>query len=124
MLTDICLPELANQRYQTTGLDSYEHCIDKQFFLSFPYQVSYCYNSRGFRDREWPEDLSEAVWCVGDSFTVGLGLPFELTWPQLLYRNLDQLVITIAMDGASNQWISRRALDIKRAVKPKNMIIM
>ena len=47
------------------------------------------------------------IWCVGDSFTVGLGSPLEHTWPYMLQQRLRRRVINVSMDGASNNWIAR-----------------
>jgi len=127
VLPNLILPSRVNQRWTETGLDSYDNCPDKNHFLSYPYPVTYQYNSRGFRDREWPEseeELKNAIWCIGDSFTVGLGSPVEHTWTYILEKKLNKQVINVSMDGASNEWIARRALDIYYAVKPNNMIIM
>lgn len=126
---EMILPELKlnsriNQKWSESGLDSQEHCRDQDHFNQYPYTVEYLYNSRGFRDLEWPEDLVNCVWCIGDSYTVGLGAPFEHTWPQVLQHSVDRPAINISMDGASNQWISRRAHSIISAVNPQHMVIM
>lgn len=118
------MPDLANLSMATTGLDSLLHCKDKRHFLNFPSKIDYRYNSRGFRDKEWPDDLDQAIWCVGDSFTVGLGLPFDLIWSQQLQTHTNRPVISIAMDGASNQWISRMAKNIISDADPFALIIM
>lgn len=109
------------------GIDSAEHCDDQDWFLNFPHTVSYQYNSRGFRDAEWPpavQDLKNAIWCLGDSFTVGVGSPLAHTWVNMLQSKRQQRVINISMDGASNQWIARRALDVIEQINPHNIIIM
>lgn len=85
--------------------------------------VAHIYNSRGFRDTEWPADLTNAVWCVGDSFTLGVSCPIEQTWPKLLEQQLSRHCINISMSGASNQWIARKSIDIIRAVNPTLLVI-
>jgi hypothetical protein len=108
-------------------MDSLEACLDRQHFLKYPHKINYVYNSRGFRDAEWPNSLNElknAIWCVGDSFTVGLGSPLEHTWPWLLGTTTGQQVINISMDGASNRWIARQVNFIQKEIAPKNIIIM
>ena len=75
------------KRIDNTGLDTYESCFDKEHFKNYSKKISYEYNSKGFRDVEWPTDLSDCIWCIGDSFTEGLGQPFEETWPQVLQKN-------------------------------------
>jgi hypothetical protein len=92
-----------------------------------PPLIEYNYNSRGFRDAEWPDDLSElkdAIWVFGDSFTVGVGSPIAHTWPYAVAQELNKRVINVSMDGASNEWIARRAADVYQAVQPSKMIIM
>jgi hypothetical protein len=123
-LPNFVIPHLINKEFTSTGLDSLRYCLNKQHFQNFPHQIIYKYNARGFRDKEWPTDLQNCVWCVGDSFTVGLGLPFDLTWPQQLQTLLDCPVITVAMDGASNQWIFRKTQAIQQEIKPKYIVTM
>jgi hypothetical protein len=108
-------------------MDSFEYCQDKNHFKNYPHKILYQYNSRGFRDQEWPntvEELQQAIWCFGDSFTVGLGSPLEHTWPYLLQQKTQRRVINISMDGASNNWIARRAALVQKEINPANTVIM
>ena len=107
-----------------SGIDSLEECHDRKHFLNYSKKISYRYNSRGFRDHEWPQDLSEVIWCVGDSFTVGLGQPFEETWPQLLEKKLGRRCLNVGEDGCSNDTLSMRIQEISRLYKPKHIIVM
>lgn len=104
-------------------MDSLKHCANQQHYLKYPWAVEYKYNSRGFRDSEWPDDLESAVWCVGDSFTVGLGCPVEHTWPYLLQNTTGRRTINVSMDGASNLWIARVAEDILSAIPNATVIV-
>ena len=122
-LPDLVLPSRAGQVWATSGMDDPRHCVDPQHYRSYPHPVEYRYNSRGFRDEEWPEDLSGAVWCLGDSFTVGLGSPVTHTWPWLLQQRLSRRTINVSMDGGSNAWMARRACDIISAVQPDTVVI-
>jgi hypothetical protein len=127
ILQDLIIPTRVNLHCEFSGLDSLEHCLNKDHFRLYPHPVEYVYNSRGFRDAEWPESLSElkdAIWCVGDSFTVGLGSPYHFTWPQVLSAATGRRCINISIDGASNAWISRRAQQIIKEVAPAHMVIM
>lgn len=123
MLADLVLPSRADQVWTTSGMDCPEHCVDIHHYRDYPHTVEYCYNSRGFRDAEWPEDLTGVIWCLGDSFTVGLGSPVEHTWPWILQQRLQRRTINISMDGGSNAWIARRACDIIAAAQPDTMVI-
>jgi hypothetical protein len=127
ILPDFVLPSRVNQRWKYSGMDSIDLCLDQQHFLSYPHLVEYVYNSRGYRDQEWPDSLEElknAVWCVGDSFTVGIGQPFDHIWPQVLSKKSNQRSINISMDGASNDWIARKVQRVIDTVSPKNIVIM
>lgn len=127
ILKNLKLSSRANQKQKYSGIDSIKHCLNLQHFLSYPHNIDYQYNSRGFRDQEWPDtpdELRNAIWCIGDSFTVGLGSPLEHTWPYQLQSATGIRTINISMDGASNQWISRIAQQIIDEINPKQMVIM
>ena len=113
-----------NLYQKTTGMDSFKLCSNKKHFLNYGKNISYRYNSRGFRDHEWPEDLSDVIWCVGDSFTVGIGQPFEETWPQVLENKLGKRCINIGEDGCSNDRIQSRVNEIIRKYKPRLIVVM
>jgi hypothetical protein len=104
---ELYVPSCVNQKWSVTGLDSLESCLDQTHYLSYPHQFDYQYNSRGFRDSEWPADLSKVVWCVGDSFTVGIGVPRDHAWPSLLQERTGRRTINVSIDGASNNWIAK-----------------
>jgi hypothetical protein len=107
-------------------MDSIDQCIDKKHFFSYPYEIEYRYNSRGFRDNEWPEskeELENCIWCFGDSFTVGIGSPIEHTWVNILQKKSNRRCINVSMDGASNDWISRKVRKIITTINPKDIII-
>ena len=126
ILPDFVIPSRANQLWQYSGMDSSELCKDPLHFESYPYKVEYLYNSRGYRDQEWPEsseELKNSIWCLGDSFTVGLGSPESHTWPNVLQQVANTRTVNVSMDGASNSWIHRRALAICQQIQPKIMII-
>jgi hypothetical protein len=127
ILPDFILSSRVNQCWQYSGIDSPDQCLDKSHFKQYPHSISYRYNSRGFRDQEWPESIEElknAIWCIGDSFTVGLGSPIEHTWPWLLQKQTGRRVINVSMDGASNNWIARRTAVLQKEIAPKNTVIM
>ena len=127
ILPDFVLPSRVNQHSKYSGLDSPDLCLDKKHFNSYPYTIDYLYNSRGYRDQEWPTQLNQlkdALWCIGDSFTVGLGSPVEHTWCYILQQQTGQRTINVSMDGASNDWIARCVSLIQKEIDPKNIIVM
>ena len=90
ILPDFILHSRVDARWDYSGSDSPGPWnVNKKYFKNYPYPIEYVYNSRGFRDAEWPESVDElrnAIWCIGDSFTVGLGSPLAHTWPYLLQQ--------------------------------------
>ena len=115
----VALPQRCDKHYTTLGIDSFFNCRDRWHYIRYPHAVKYDFNSRGFRDSNWPDDLSTVTWCLGDSFTLGIGSPVEHTWPQ----QLNQACVNISMDGASNAWIARQACHILK-LQPRNMVIV
>ena len=126
LLPSFILSSRQNQLFTQSGLDTLEECVDKTHFKNYPYHVEYCYNSRGYRDAEWPDSITElqnAIWCFGDSFTVGLGSPLTHTWSNILQSKCKQRCINVSMDGASNNWIARKILTLLEEINPKLIII-
>jgi len=124
ILPSFVIPELVNQYCTETGVDSYNHCFNKDYYKAYPHNVEYKYNERGYRDKPWPNNLQDCIWCIGDSFTVGLGTPYENTWTQILEQQTGVSVINVSMNGASNQWISRKAAEVCNTIQPKNVVLM
>ena len=120
----LIVPKKINWRSNYSGMDSLELCNDRQHFLNYKKKITYEYNSKGFRDYEWPTDLDDLIWCLGDSFTVGLGQPFAETWPQLLEKKIGKRCINLGEDGCSNDTISLRVEKIYDLYKPKLIIVM
>lgn len=126
ILPNFILYQSASTVAQYSGLDSPEYCHDPEHFKNYPYKVEYRYNSRGYRDQEWPdtkEELNSCVWCFGDSFTSGLGSPVEHTWPYMLSKEINKRTINVSMDGASNNWIARKINDLFTELQPKTLVI-
>jgi len=126
-MPELVLPSRINQHWQFSGMDQLSLCLDKNHFLRYPHSIDYCYNSRGFRGAEWPNSVAElqsAIWCIGDSFTLGLGSPLSHTWPFRLSIIKNRVTINVSMDGASNEWIAKVAERIATTVKPQHMVIM
>lgn len=119
-LTKLRLPALVNHR---SDFYSPDEPSNPNFLPDYPYPVSYNFNSRGYRDNEWPDDLQNVVWCVGDSATVGIGVPFEHSWPSVLSRQIEAKCINISMRGASNQWIARQIYDLIDSAVAKILVI-
>lgn len=123
LISELILSQTANGIEATTGIDSLEHCKDKTKFKTYHKEILYKYNYMGYRDYEWPNDISKQYWAIGDSFTVGLGQPLEETWSNLLSKKIDKRIINVSMNGASNDWIARRAHYILEYLDPEVIFI-
>jgi hypothetical protein len=122
-LEDLYLASRAGITLTNTGIDSLQFCRDREHYLAHPGNIVYQFNDRGFRDHAWPQDLSGCIWCIGDSYTVGVGQPFADIWPQQLAQKIKRRTINVSMDGASNAWIARKARSILQEVEPCILIL-
>ena len=109
---------------ETSGIDCLQMCLNKEHFRNYPKEITYQYNSRGFRDSEWPDDLSDVTWCIGDSFTAGTGQPYEEIWPKLLEKKTGKRCINLGEDGCSNDTMALRAQEICKLYRPKLIVVM
>lgn len=125
ILPNLLLTSTANCINATEEWDTLTHCLDVNYYNNYPYPISYQYNSRGFRDSEWPQDeqLKDCIWCLGDSFTVGVGQPYAHIWPQVLQKQQNKRTINVSMEGASNEWIAKKTLEILSVVDPNSLVI-
>lgn len=128
ILKNFVVDNRINSRLKFNGIDDYPLCFSKKHFKTFPWPVEYQYNSRGFRDQEWPEDLDDlknrVIWCIGDSFTLGIGSPLAHTWPKKVESVTGLRAINVSRDGASNEWIADRAVELIQELDPKYIAIM
>jgi hypothetical protein len=116
-MTELFYTNYAGKSMETCSMDDKkkEH---------YPYEIKYDFNSKGFRDREWPEDIENKNWIIGDSYTKGLGQPIEHTWPRMLENLSQQQYIVVAEDGCSNDRMCERIKYIAENYKPSSMIVM
>jgi lysophospholipase L1-like esterase len=83
------------------------------------------------RSREGgPAEGSHLVYCVGDSFTYGVGVKRHEAWPSLLQNLLRQCdgtdyeVVNMAIPGYGSSYALYIADKIKKASDPKTLIIL
>lgn len=121
-----CLPNMQVPSMRLANLQylSPDDPNDTKLNTNYSYQIDYSFNSRGFRDHEWPQrGLQDAIWCVGDSATLGIGSPYSHSWPVQLEKKSQKRTMKIAMAGASNDWIARQAENILQNIQPKTLVI-
>ena len=118
----IGIPDYVNLQCDTLGLDSLEHCRDKQHFSSYG-PVLYDFNKLGYRHGSHLDYRGDEILAVGDSFTLGLGVNREHTWPEQLSQLLDYPVLNFSMNGASNDWIARKTELLLKYFRPRCVIV-
>lgn len=70
--------------------------------------ISYVYNSNGFRCPEFDSFKNQRVnLALGCSFTEGIGLPVEMTWPFLLSKQINEPVINLGIGGGNSDQVAR-----------------
>jgi len=94
-------------------------------YFEYPYEVKYKFNSRGFRDEEWPEDdkLRDAIWCLGDSSGMGTAVPYHDSWYKVLEKDIGVRTINIATPGNTYDQNTDIALKLMRELEPNILII-
>jgi len=122
-ITEIILEHTVDEFSSEFAIDSKQFCLDKPHFFNYSKSIFYHFNQLGYRDHEWDGDVSNGIWCIGDSFTVGLGQPFEEIWPQLVQEKLGQKTFNMSMNGASNDWIARRIQYILDNFEPSLLLV-
>lgn len=123
ILPSFCLTKTQNLQCEFLEFDN--TCSDN-FNSEYPHNVNYCFNSRGYRDSEWPNnlvDLKSAVWCIGDSATVGIGSPLEHIWPQVLSNAWQTRTINVSMIASSNDFLERKCIELLDQVRPRCIVI-
>lgn len=85
--------------------------------------VSYRLNTLGYRGDEFDLD-KESVLCFGDSFTFGIGLAEEETWPYQLQNMSGHHCVNLGEGGSSNHQILRMMHQVITVFKPKACIAL
>ena len=83
-----------------------------------PGAITYKINSQGFRCKEFVDNEPYMV-ALGCSFTVGIGLPLETIWPELVGKELGLRVANLAWGGNSADTCYRMAEYWVPKLRPK-----
>ena len=116
------IPFYANLQTDFLGLDSLEHCFDRSKFDQHP-PVHYQFNDVGFRTHTSNQFQSDAILVLGDSFTLGLGNNVAERYTDLLEQQLSHQVLNFSLNGASNDWISRKLQQLLSLFQPRAIIV-
>jgi hypothetical protein len=80
-------------------------------------KFTYKFNSHGFRCNEFSDEPSAMF--LGCSFTLGVGLPNEYTWPYILAQTLNYNCVNLGVGGGSNDLAFRLAYHWINKINPK-----
>ena len=126
ILPDLYVGIMSHEHFCHYGTDTYQYAVknsSEQHYNNYPDDINYNFNNRGFRDTDWPEDLQNSVWCVGDSHTMGTGIKEEDMYSNLIKRKYNINVVNVSFYAANNIWLSCAAVDILKQVSPKYLVI-
>lgn len=125
---------LANQQLDFLPTDSKEHfeklCqVDeyREYFKSQgwlePSAITYKINRHGFRCDNLELD-QDCIVTLGCSFTLGIGLPYETVWPNLVGDALQKKVYNLSWAGSSADTCFRMAEYWLSKLKPKAVFVL
>lgn len=109
------LPYLANSNTQRLGSDendSKDHLENS---------ITYSFNEYGYRSDSFQNIDNSAfnILVCGASSTVGIGVPVEKTWPQLLKGKFkNSRIFNLAVQGASGDFVTRTVFQTIEIIKP------
>ena len=83
---------------------------------------TYKFNSHGFRCEEFTDNPS--IMFLGCSHTLGVGLPIETIWPELVSKQLGMRCANLGIGGSSNDTAFRLCHGWIDIIRPKIIIIL
>ena len=85
-------------------------------------EIEYSFNSYGFRSEEF--STSPSILYLGCSFTVGIGLRVEHSWPYLVSTAMNLKCFNLGIGASSNDTALRLANYYINELKPKIVILL
>jgi len=118
-----------NYRYKLNRLPI---LIDRQNTTSTTYDsdnsllVDYKFNDYGYRASFDYEPLlnSEKIVCIGCSFTEGVGLDEEETWPYLLSKKIGLPFLNLGKAGGSDGYVMWQIMNVLKNIQTKNIFVL
>ena len=100
---------LKNQNFDSYFMDTFD--ISEEYTIEEFCNFNYEFNKYGFRKSKLNcpsiNNTPNEIWCFGDSFTMGTGVPSDRTWPAILQEYTNQKVINFGVGGAGPETILR-----------------
>lgn len=88
--------------------------------------ITYTWNSHGFRSDEFVDDGRDCIIALGCSYTTGLGVPVDHTWPNLLRDKIDpnMKIYNMSLAATSGDYIVRALYKTIEILKPKAVFVL
>ncbi len=83
---------------------------------------TYKFNSLGFRCDEFTSDPT--IMFLGCSYTIGMGLPIEKIWPELVSQKLKMRCANLGIGGGSSDGAFRLCYGYIDKIKPQIVVFM
>jgi len=116
------IPFYANLQTDSIGMDSQAHCFNRKMFDQHP-AVRYQFNQVGFRTHSVDKFVHNAILVIGDSFTLGVGNNTQERYTDLIEKQLSHQVLNFSLNGASNDWITRKLQQLLKLFEPRAIVI-
>jgi hypothetical protein len=100
--------------YQENLKNNYDKLL-KHNWINNPF--TYKFNSAGFRSEEF-EESAPSIMFLGCSMTVGIGVPWNTTWPKIVSDELGMKCYNLGIGGSSNDTAFRFAYTWLNKLKP------
>jgi hypothetical protein len=122
---------LANQEVKWYGSDTeelYQTNLNTRFedlkrYNFVDREFTYKFNSHGFRADEF-NSSDKGIMFLGCSHTLGVGLPYESTWPYLVSTELKLKNYNLGLGGTSNDTAFRLAYQWIDCLQPEIVIFL
>ena len=117
------LSEFPSANYTAPWHPTNTQLID--WMLPHSTSINYTFNKYGFRGTWTISELTDSIWCFGDSQTLGLGVDISDTWVSKLETITNIKTINFGIAGASNDTITRTLLSaLHHGPKPKAVCVL
>ena len=110
----------SEERYQFNLKNDYRRL--EQFGWLDNHDFTYKFNSHGFRCNEFTDQ--DSIMFLGCSHTVGVGLPLEKTFSQIVSKKLNLQCANLAVPATSNDTAFRLSFNWIPKLKPKIVVLM
>lgn len=113
------LPLDTKELYQDNLINRYN---DLKFQGWLDTHFTYKFNSTGFRCKEFSQDPTAMF--LGGSDTIGIGLPVDAVWPEIISKKLNMQCANFGIGGASPDTLFRLCHGYIDKIKPKIVVCM